>query len=141
MPNGFEPIGPIVHRVASELGVVVPPLLPDDIRAMRVVREQFITPQHFQAWMSGTPLRRHLRNRKKIDRAFREAFARGHTYQCALCPCTSMLQLDHIVPSVLGGSSVMGNFRYLCGPDNLRWAQRFAAYTRELDRYLKAVAA
>jgi 5-methylcytosine-specific restriction endonuclease McrA len=137
----MEPIGPIVHRVAERLGVPMPPLLPDDIRAMRVTREQFITAQHYQAWISGTPLRRHLQHRKKLDRDLKESFAKRNAYRCALCTCTSMLQLDHIVPSALGGSSQMANFRYLCSTHNLAWSHRFTAYIRQLDRYLKAVAA
>lgn len=116
------------------------PFLPAEVRALRVSREMFITPQHYMAWLAGTPLRRHLERRKKIGRDERDTFARFHNYQCADCPSTSMLTLDHIVPQILGGSSLFANLAYRCEPHNRAQWQRYAAYLRELDAYLKAVA-
>lgn len=132
----LEHISTIIQRIE-----VVPPAMPAELRSLRVTREQFITPQHYEAWLKGMPLARHLTHRKKLGRDLKEAFAKGHVYQCSLCTCASMLQLDHMVPSALGGSSLLCNFRYLCGTHNLAVARPVNQYLRSLKRYLAEVAA
>lgn len=141
----LEHIAPTVRKVVEGVGGTVaapePPTLPHGLRQVPVHREMFISQQHLEAWKKFTPLRRHLQHRKKLDRDLKEAYAKGHRYQCAMCACTSMLQLDHIVPSALGGSSKMCNLRYLCGQHNLAVARPLNAYLRLYDAWLKAVAA
>jgi 5-methylcytosine-specific restriction endonuclease McrA len=119
----------------------VPPMLPPAIRARHVQRAQFITPQHYDAWIVGMPVRRHLARRKKFTREERDIFRAHHEYLCAFCPCTTNLTLDHIVPQVLGGSSRDCNLRFCCSACNVRQWHQFARYLRELDAYVKAVAA
>jgi 5-methylcytosine-specific restriction endonuclease McrA len=119
----------------------VPPMLPDGIRSIHVQRAQFITPQHFEAWLVGMPLRRHLTHRKKLTRDIKDAFFRHHPYKCSFCPSTSLLTVDHIVPQILGGSSVDANFRPACLPCNVAQWKPFARYLREYDAWLAEVAA
>ena len=105
---------------------------------MHVQRAQFITAQHYDAWLVGMPVRRHLQSRKKFTRDEKEIFRRHHEYLCSFCPSTVMLTLDHIVPQVLGGSSRDVNLRYACGRCNTQQWQQYAAYLRQLDRFLRA---
>jgi 5-methylcytosine-specific restriction endonuclease McrA len=88
--------------------------LPPDLHAIPVTREQFISSQHFEAWKAGRPLLRHLEHRKKFTREERDLFFKHRRYQCATCPSTSQLTLDHIVPQIFGGSSKDINLRPLC---------------------------
>jgi 5-methylcytosine-specific restriction endonuclease McrA len=117
------------------------PMLPADIRARHVQRAQFITAQHYDAWLVGMPVRRHLEHRKKFTREERDLFFRFHERLCAFCPERSLLTLDHIVPQILGGSSRDVNLRPCCQRCNIRAWAPFRQYLRELDRFVKAVAA
>lgn len=117
------------------------PTLPLSLRGLRVTREMFVTPQHYEAWLQGTPLRRHLERRKKLGRDLKEAFFRGHAYQCAFCPSTTLLTLDHIVPQILGGSSNICNLRAACQTCNTRQWQPYTQYLRALDRFIAEAAA
>jgi 5-methylcytosine-specific restriction endonuclease McrA len=128
-------------RLVTTVPNVHPPLLPAAIRAIRVTRAQFITAQHYDAWLVGMPVRRHLQHRKKFTRDERDLFRRHHEYLCSFCPATVMLTLDHVVPQVLGGSSREVNLRYACSRCNVTQWHQYAQYLRLLDRYLKAVAA
>jgi hypothetical protein len=118
------------------------PFLPAEVLAIRVDRSMFITPQHYAAWVSGMPLRRHIPGRKKIDRDLRELVYREHGRKCVECGRTDYLTVDHIIPVALGGSTRLSNFRPLCEPHNRAyWARCFSSYLRALDRYLAKVAA
>ena len=117
-----------------------PPMLPDELRVMRVSREMFITPQHYVAWMDGTPLRRHIPGRKKIDRELREIVYREHGRKCAVCGRTDYLTVDHIIPVALGGSTRSCNARVLCEPHNRAAWTPFRLYVRLLDAYLSVAA-
>jgi 5-methylcytosine-specific restriction endonuclease McrA len=94
------------------------PFLPPELRAIPVNALMFITPQHHQAWLAGRPLLRHLEHRKKFDADERAIFFKHRPYKCAMCPSTSLLTLDHIVPQIFGGSSRDCNLRPLCQPCN-----------------------
>lgn len=121
---------------------MTPPLLPPEIRALKVTREMFITAQHYAAWVSGTPLRRHIPGRKKIDRELRELVYRDKGRRCVLTGSTANLTADHIVPVALGGATRLCNLRPLTESANRKyWQQYFADYLRQLDAYLKSVAA
>jgi 5-methylcytosine-specific restriction endonuclease McrA len=117
-----------------------PPMLPDALRAMRVQRPQFITAQHYDAWLVGMPVRRHLKHRKKFTREERDLFHRHHEYLCAFCPCTVNLTIDHIVPQILGGSSLDCNLRWCCSRCNVAQWQQYAPYLRALDAFLREAA-
>lgn len=104
-------------------------------------REQFISVQHYEAWRLGMPLRRHLERRKKIGREERDQYFRHHPYRCSFCPSTSLLTLDHIVPQVLGGSSIDVNLRPACLSCNRAAWKPFAQYLRAFDQWLADVAA
>lgn len=60
----------------------------------------------------------------------REVFARDGercTYRDAKgnrCPCTTLLELDHIVPLAKGGKSVASNLRVVCRPHNRLHAEQ-----------------
>lgn len=103
-------------------------------------REQFITAQHHEAWRVRMPLRRHLDRRKKFTRDEKDDFRRHHEYRCE-CGSTSLLQIDHIVPQILGGSSRDANLKYRCGPCNRAAWRVFDPYLRAYDAYLADVAA
>jgi hypothetical protein len=90
------------------------PVLPLSLSGLRVSREMFVTPQHWEAWKQGKPLRWHLERRKKFTSEDRDIFFRHHPRVCSFCPCTAMLELDHIVPQILGGSSNDVNLRPAC---------------------------
>ena len=111
------------------------PVLPDALRQIRVTREMFISQQHYEAWLKGKPLRRHLLHRKKMDRDFKDRFFSRRKYLCSFCPSTSLLTVDHILPSVLGGSSNDCNCRPACGPCNRKQWSLYADYLRQLDRW------
>lgn len=117
------------------------PTLSVSVRSFRVTREQFITPQHYEGWLLGMPLRRHLKRRKKFSREEKEIFFRHHPYRCAFCPSTSLLTLDHIVPQILGGSSTDINLQGACLPCNVAAWQPYAKYLRALDAWMADIAA
>jgi 5-methylcytosine-specific restriction endonuclease McrA len=94
-----------------------PPVLSPDIW-FPASREQFITAQHCEAWRVRMPLRRHLKRRKKFSQEEKAIFFKHRPYKCAMCPSTSLLTLDHIVPQIFGGSSRDCNLRPLCQPCN-----------------------
>jgi 5-methylcytosine-specific restriction endonuclease McrA len=119
--------------------MIARPMLPAELR-FRAERMQFITAQHYQAWVEGSPLPRHLTHRKTFDKQEEAALMKGRPYRCALCDCTTMLQIDHIVPQSLGGSSMSVNLRYLCGTHNRAVWQPFAPYMRLVRVYLKEAA-
>lgn len=60
----------------------------------------------------------------------REVFARDGercTYRDAQgnrCPCTTLLELDHVVPLAMGGKSVASNLRVVCRPHNRLHAEQ-----------------
>lgn len=117
-----------------------PPLLPAEVRHLAVVREQFITAQHFVAWTSGTPLRRHIPGRKKFSWDLKAQVYREHGRKCAVCGRTDYLTIDHIVPVELGGATCARNSRVLCEEHNRRAWAVFRPYVRLLDKYLEEAA-
>ena len=118
--------------------IVGRPILPPEIRAMHVIRSQFITAQHFDAWIVGMPVRRHLVRRKRFSQEERDLFRRHHEYMCSFCPARTNLTIDHKVPQILGGSSLECNLRYCCSPCNVAAWQPYAAYLRAFDKWSKA---
>jgi hypothetical protein len=116
-------------------------MLPAEVTAMRVSRVQFVTPQHYEAWLLGMPLRRHLSGRKKLTREIKDAYFAHHPYRCAFCGKASLLTLDHIVPSALGGASCDANYRAACLSCNVKAFAPFRRYLRLLDQYEAGIAA
>lgn len=47
-----------------------------------------------------------------------KALHRTQNGRCATCPCTENLEIDHVHPVVLGGSSDPSNLQLLCAPCN-----------------------
>jgi 5-methylcytosine-specific restriction endonuclease McrA len=53
-----------------------------------------------------------------------------------ICGCARHLQLDHIIPRALGGTSTVGNLRILCRSHNLE-AARLVFGDAWMDRYTR----
>jgi hypothetical protein len=116
------------------------PCLPVALREPTVIRAQFITAQHYAAYIGGTPLPRHIPGRKRIDRELRELVYRDKGRRCAECGRTDYLTVDHIIPVALGGATNCANSRVLCEPHNRAAWLRFAPYMRAVRAYLKVAA-
>jgi 5-methylcytosine-specific restriction endonuclease McrA len=116
------------------------PFLPDKFRAIPVTRQQFITVQHYQAWLSGRPLRRHLEHRKKFSREEQDIIYRHLGRRCVECGRTDYLTLDHIVPQILGGSSLHCNLRVLCQTHNREAFAEYRPVLKESDRLAQGAA-
>lgn len=95
-------------------------MLPPELRAIQVTPPMFITPQHYQAWQRGKPMR-HLKDRRgSVPRRFREIVFRHDGYRCVHCRAIGPLTFGHIVPWVFGGSNEPCNGRTECLTCNVK---------------------
>lgn len=95
-------------------------ILTPELQAIPVVWEMFVTTQHFRAWVSGHPLRTHLK-RYKVDRDVKDVVKRECGYKCARCRSPQYLTIEHIIPVVLGGSNKRPNLTLFCSACQ-RWS-------------------
>ena len=91
-----------------------------------VTPAQFVSQEHYGAWMRGEPMR--AGKRREIPARFKAIVMRHYGHKCAECATTTDIQVEHIVPVVFGGSNEPANLIPLCGTHNRqRWTPEFRA--------------
>jgi 5-methylcytosine-specific restriction endonuclease McrA len=135
--------------LAQVLGVVLDEFIdrhdPSHRRARRVQRKKKAlpapepSPRGAQAPPVGPPAREH--GGRAITAAIRDAVLSDVGGQCEYvspagrrCDATAHLQIDHIMPVALGGTSARKNLRVLCGPHNRVEAKRILGNARVQSR-------
>lgn len=58
--------------------------------------------------------------RKRISEELRDEILTRDNYQCVLCNSKKQLELDHIIPFIIGGKTIKENLRTLCKKCNLK---------------------
>jgi 5-methylcytosine-specific restriction endonuclease McrA len=109
-------------------------ILSEELRAIPVCWEMFVTTQHYRAWKAGNPLRTH-KGRAKVDRDVRDVVKRECGYRCQGDGCrnTELLTLEHIIPAVLGGSNNKKNLTLFCSSCQRRSWARFREVLKAVD--------
>lgn len=107
------------------------PMLP----SMPVTPGMFQTRQHYDAWLSGKPLRTQRPRRWKVPARWKESVKNHFNHRCQWprCGTRDLVTIEHIVPVVLGGSNEPANLTLLCAAHQRESWKRFAPLLRWID--------
>lgn len=95
-------------------------MLPPELQRIEVTPGMFITRQHYEAWISGHPMRHLKEKRGAVRQKYRDIVFRAYRHRCVHCGAMDQLTFGHIVPWIFGGSDQPCNGRAECLPCNVK---------------------